>query len=100
MKYDDFMSLFGRSEPGESPSREIDQFSKEPDLYARSSQARSTINPEAMQIGDDIYRSIVDEHDIDELRRFQRLAALSEAGVRPVLVVDAPPLENDESSYP
>ncbi len=56
------------------------------DLTARSSQARSDISEEALEKGRDIYRKIVDDGDVDELRRFKRLAAASAKMERPVEV--------------
>jgi hypothetical protein len=58
----------------------------EPDLIACGSQAHSPLDPAAMELGEDIYRRIVDEGDEAELHKLQRLAALSVQGVRPQIV--------------
>ena len=54
------------------------------DLTARSSQAKSFISDDELEAGRRIYRRIADDHDLDELRKFKRLAAASARMERPV----------------
>jgi hypothetical protein len=56
------------------------------DLTARSSQAKSIASDDDLEAGRRIYRKIVDEHDLEELRKFKSLADASARMERPVEV--------------